>query len=198
MCCSVLQCVAMYCNVLQCVAVCCSVLQCVAMCCSVLQCVAVSCIRCRPGCQILSITYEPRSSTRFASRRVAVRCSVAVRRSASQCVAVRCSALQCAVVRCSALQCVAVRCSALQCAAVRCSALQCVAMRVACKIYVYECRCVHELNIMHAFTVCCTMCKYTAIYCNTLQHAATHELFSMMYSFEIRIYRNERGAAGAL
>jgi len=42
-CCSVLQCVAVYCNVLQCVAVCCSVLQCVAVCCSVLQCVAVCC-----------------------------------------------------------------------------------------------------------------------------------------------------------
>ena len=38
MCCSVLQCVAVWCSVLQCVAVCCSVLQCVAVCCSVLQC----------------------------------------------------------------------------------------------------------------------------------------------------------------
>jgi len=36
-CCSVLQCVAVWCSVLQCVAVCCSVLQCVAVCCSVLQ-----------------------------------------------------------------------------------------------------------------------------------------------------------------
>jgi len=59
-CCSVLQCVAVWCCVLQCVAVCCSVftvapappvcvymrrnsrmLQCVAVCCSVLQCAAV-------------------------------------------------------------------------------------------------------------------------------------------------------------
>jgi len=52
-CCSVLQCVAVWCSassdrsyeddyacsVLQCVAVCCSVLQCVAVCCSVLQCI---------------------------------------------------------------------------------------------------------------------------------------------------------------
>jgi len=60
-CCSVLQCVAVWCSVsrlkLQCVAMCCSVLQCVAVwcgvsrlklqcvavCCSVLQCVAVWC-----------------------------------------------------------------------------------------------------------------------------------------------------------
>jgi len=51
-CCSVLQCVAVYCivssplasmccSVLQSVAVCCRVLQCVAVCCKVLQCVAV-------------------------------------------------------------------------------------------------------------------------------------------------------------
>jgi len=36
LCCSVLQCVAVYCSVLQCVAVCCSVLQCVVVCCSVI------------------------------------------------------------------------------------------------------------------------------------------------------------------
>jgi len=39
LCCSVLQCPAIFCSVLpalQCVAVCCSVLQCVAVCCSVL------------------------------------------------------------------------------------------------------------------------------------------------------------------
>jgi len=52
-CCSVLQCVAIWhelcvlqrvavcCSVLQCAAVCCSVLQYVAICCTVLQCVAV-------------------------------------------------------------------------------------------------------------------------------------------------------------
>jgi len=43
LCCSVLQCVAVYCSVLQCVAVCCSVLQRVAACCNVLQCVALCC-----------------------------------------------------------------------------------------------------------------------------------------------------------
>ena len=167
---------------LQCDAVCCSVLQCVAVCCSVLQCVAVRCIRCRPGCQILSVTYEPRPA--HDSLHCALQC-VAVRCSALQCVAVRCSALQCVVVRCSTLQYVAVRCSALQCAAVRCSVLQCAAMRAACKMYVYACCCVHELNIVHTYTVCCTLCKYTAIYRNTLQHAATHELLSMMYAFEL-------------
>ena len=41
MCCSVLQCIAVYCSALQCVAVCCSVLQCVIVCYSVLQCVSV-------------------------------------------------------------------------------------------------------------------------------------------------------------
>jgi len=35
-CCSVLQCVAMWCNVVQCCAVWCSVVQCVAVCCSIL------------------------------------------------------------------------------------------------------------------------------------------------------------------
>ena len=43
-CCSVLQCVAVYCCVLQYVAVCCSVLQCVALCCTVLHCVALCCV----------------------------------------------------------------------------------------------------------------------------------------------------------
>ena len=42
-CCSVVQCGAVWCSVLQCVAVCCSVLQCGAVWCSVLQCVAVCC-----------------------------------------------------------------------------------------------------------------------------------------------------------
>ena len=45
-CCSVLQCSAVFCSVLQCVAVCrnaCSVLWCVAVCCGVLQCAAVCC-----------------------------------------------------------------------------------------------------------------------------------------------------------
>jgi len=47
MCCSVLECVAVFWNVLQCVATCCNVMQCVtiAVCCSVLQCVAVCCDR---------------------------------------------------------------------------------------------------------------------------------------------------------
>jgi len=50
-CCSVLQCIAVYCNVLQCIAVYCSVLKfllCVAVCCSVLQCVAALCHGARP------------------------------------------------------------------------------------------------------------------------------------------------------
>ena len=42
-CCSVLQCAAVYYSVLQCITVCCSVLQCVAVYYSVLQCVAVYC-----------------------------------------------------------------------------------------------------------------------------------------------------------
>ena len=43
MCCSVLQCFAVYCSVVQCVAMCCNVLQCTAVCCNVLQCAAVCC-----------------------------------------------------------------------------------------------------------------------------------------------------------
>ena len=84
-CCSVLQCVAVYrwplfvchhkwlglSHWVECVAVCCNMLQCVAVCCMVLQ-------------------------------GVKVRCSVL------QCVAVSCSVLQCVSMRCSALQCVAV------------------------------------------------------------------------------------------
>jgi len=42
-CCSVLQCFAVFGSVLQCVAVCCSVLQRTVLCCHALQCVAVCC-----------------------------------------------------------------------------------------------------------------------------------------------------------
>jgi len=70
-CCSVLQCVAVYCSVLQCIAVYCSVLQCIAVCFSVLQCVAVC-------CRVLQCT--------------ALCCSVL------QCAAVCCSVLQCIAV----------------------------------------------------------------------------------------------------
>jgi len=72
MCCSVLQCVAVYCSALQCVAVCCSVMWWNAVCCSALQCVAVRC---------------------SALQCVTVCCSVLQR------VAVCCSALQCVAVQ---------------------------------------------------------------------------------------------------
>jgi len=42
-CCSMLQCFAVFCSVLQCFAVWCSVVQCGAVCCSMLQCVAACC-----------------------------------------------------------------------------------------------------------------------------------------------------------
>jgi len=77
-CCSVLQCVAVWYSVVLCVAVCCSVLQCVAVCCRVLQCVAMWCSVVQCG---------------------AVCCSVL------QCVAVCCSVLQCVAVCCIALPC---------------------------------------------------------------------------------------------
>ena len=98
-CCSVMQCVAVWCSVLQCDAVWCSVLQCVAVCCSVLQCVAVC-------CSVLQC--------------VAVWCSVL------QCVAVCCSALQCVAIytvccrMTQYLQGDAVCCSVLQYVAVCC------------------------------------------------------------------------------
>jgi len=70
-CCSVLQCVAVFYSVLQCVAMCCNVLQCVAVCWT-RSCASTSSLRC-----------------------VAVCCSVL------QCVAVCCSVLQCVAVCCS-------------------------------------------------------------------------------------------------
>ena len=81
MCCSVLQCVAVWTCIrgtqyLSCVAVCCSVLQCVAACCNVLQCVAVY----RSVSQCVDMYLGDPVSF--------VCCSV------SQCVAVCCSVLQ--------------------------------------------------------------------------------------------------------
>jgi len=60
-CCSVVQCVAVYCSVWQCVAVISSVLQCVAVCCSVLQCVAVcrSVVHCGAVCCVVGISLHP-------------------------------------------------------------------------------------------------------------------------------------------
>ena len=96
---------------LQCVAVCCSVLQCVALffywfcsffcqvrlqrvavCCSVLQCVAVS------GVVVLLVLFLLLSGESSVLQRVAACCSVL------QHGAVCCSVLQCAAVCCSVLQ----------------------------------------------------------------------------------------------
>jgi len=82
-CCSVLQCVAVWYTALQCVAVCCSVLQCVTLCCNVLQCVAVWCSewamsRDETHSYVMHITY-------IQIVRSLVCCSVL------QCVAVWCS-----------------------------------------------------------------------------------------------------------
>ena len=115
LCCSVLQCVAVYCSVLQCViwkrvdyhqvehpchdewcwcvAVCCSVLQCVAVCCSVLQCYQS---------EDSTESGIPPSGTPMPGSMVLQYCSVL------QCVTVCCSVLQCVAVCCSVLQCVAV------------------------------------------------------------------------------------------
>ena len=97
MCCSVLQCVAVFCSellfvadlssfcgkgslyemsplVLQCVAVCCSVLHCAAVCCSMLQCVAVCSVRVGKGSryyasEVLPLAHKPISMSHacFAS-----------------------------------------------------------------------------------------------------------------------------------
>jgi len=71
-CCSVVQCVAVWCSVLQCGAVCCSVLQWVAVWCSVVFCVWHDSVCCSVEC-------------------------VAVWRSVLQCGAVCCSVVQCGV-----------------------------------------------------------------------------------------------------
>jgi len=148
LCCSVLQCVAVYCSVLQCVAVRCSALmlvtvmasvsdcECVAVCCSVLQCVAARCS------VLMFVTIMASVSNRdcvavccsvlqFAAARCSVLMLVTMMASVSDCdcVAVCRSVLPCVAVRCSVLQCVVVCYSALQCGAVRCSVLQCVAVR---------------------------------------------------------------------
>jgi len=99
-CCSVLQCVAVFCGVLQCVAVCCSVLHEVFSYCV--------CLFRRP---FVDAGFQ---------RRVAVCCRVL------QCVAVCCSVLQgVAGCRC-VLRCGAVCCGVLQGVAVYCAVVQCV------------------------------------------------------------------------
>ena len=112
---SELQCaVAMCCSVLQCIAVYCSVLQCG---CSVLQSV-VTCLGC---CNQFNECH-------YIYTRVC--CSVAMCCSVSQCV-FTCSEFLRSISRMrpfvleSLLQCVAVCCNALQCVVVCCSVLQC-------------------------------------------------------------------------
>jgi len=137
-CCSVVQCGAVWCSVVQCGAVWCSVVQCVAMCCSVLQCVAVReritySTYGKVCCNVLNCVavWESKPCYILVSSRtvccsvlqgVAVWCSVC---SVLQCGAVCCSVFKCVAVCCSVLPCVAVCCSVLQCVAVCCSVLQC-------------------------------------------------------------------------
>ena len=104
---------------LQFVAVCCSALQCVAVWYSVLLGVAVCC-KC---CSIFLWSSQIASRRRAALLQCAEVCCIAL-----QCVAVCCSVFQCVAVCCSALQGVAVCCSVLQGVAVCCSVLQCVAV----------------------------------------------------------------------
>ena len=150
MCCSVLQCIAIWCSLWQCVAVCysilqsegmdvhfawkspmvypitcCSVSQCVAVCCSVSQCVAVC-------CSVLQYVAECSGLLQcvvvFCSRNCMTISDEITDSMPTSC----CSVWQCFTVRCSALQCVAVCCSVLQCVAVCCSVLHCVAVGIVC------------------------------------------------------------------
>jgi len=159
-CCSVLQCVAVYvmslihkstcaneghmCYVQArarirealCVAVCCSmpwVLRHVAACCSVLQCVAVCCSICD------------------------------VHIGEALCVAVCCSMLwmlRCVAACCSMLQCVAVCCSMpwmLLCVAMCCNVLQCVAVYVMCisgRLSLYVAVCCSVLQCVAVYIMC--------------------------------------------
>jgi len=145
-CCSVLQCAAMFCNKSQCVsqrvavykntASCdtrcgtsCNMLQCVVLCCRVLQCGPVCCheLRC------MTIQYlAMRGAARYAA------CC-----SDLQCVAIQCRVLQRVAVykktvpyECAVwyiMQCIAVCCRLLQCVAVCYTKVRCVA--VSCSLY---------------------------------------------------------------
>jgi len=107
-CCSMLQCVAVYCSLLQYIAVCISVLQCVAVYCSVLQYVAVSCnvlqfpnfYCCSCSCCCCYYCHTEMTS-------MVTRATAQSRR--GRCVAVCCSVMQCVAVP----QCVAACCSVL-------------------------------------------------------------------------------------
>ena len=134
MCCSMLQCVAVYFHTSDMLPIpgnmgnkntAGSVLRCVAVCCSMLLCVFT-----RETRYLFQVTWEHEDGTTditiaepIARLEVCCRCCsvlqcVAVCRSVSQCVTVCCSVLQCVVVCCSVLQCVVVCCSVLQCLAV--------------------------------------------------------------------------------
>jgi len=141
-CCSVLQCVAVFCSVLRYVAAC--------------QCVAV----CHPGSEYHSLV-------QLEIRYVAVCCGVLkyveVCCSVSTRVAVPFVGATWHQVCCSVLQYVAVRCSVLQCVAVCCSTLQCVAVCLLESEY-------HSLVQLNTLVeACCSVLQWHAVCCNKLQ-----------------------------
>jgi len=162
-CCSVLQCVAVYYSVLQCIPVCCSVLQCVAVYYSVLQCITV--------------------------RRSVFQC-VAVYSSVLQCITVCCSVLQCHIMlQCASvwhasnrhlrstrfylgfgtISCTTY--SMLQCIAVCYSMLQCAAVRHASRRHIRSTRAYLDLAPFGARPiVCCSMLQCVAVCCKVLQY----------------------------
>ena len=136
MCCSVLQCVAVFdngraipcalsgsMNILCAKQICmmstARVLQCVAVCCSMLQCVALFD---NGRANIMCFLWEYEDLVPNIDMHD-VNCT---------CVAVCCSVLQCVAVCCSVLQSVAECCSVLQCAAVCCNLLQYVLIYTRC------------------------------------------------------------------
>jgi len=171
-CCSVLQCAAVYfcvlqrhahlsrtclrLSVLQCVAVCCSVLQCTAVCCSIFLCVAVTRASQQDvfaplpfiwrwnhtGTEGGERTYDEFLVGRRGWEELETACEVSMRAGATG------SDWRTAT-RCNSLQHTATHCRILQHAAAHCNTLPYTATR-------------------------CSTLQHTAMYCNTLQHTAAH------------------------
>jgi len=124
MCCSVLQCVAVW---LRCVAVCCSALPCIVSSCSVLQCGAVCCsvVQCVAVCVCAHLSLRKMHLFKF------------------ECVATHCSVLHCRVALCCSVPhrfakmspCVMLYCRVLPCVAMCCRVWPCIALCVCVRLH---------------------------------------------------------------
>jgi len=80
--------------------------------------------------------------------------------------------LQCVAVCCSVLQCVAVCCSVLQSVAMCCKVVDSYLRMIACNMHIHECK--DSCAYIHISTLCMLYTIHRYMYCNTLQHTATH------------------------